>query len=41
MTPVWILFGCVAVIGVVMVLYKRGVTKSVKAAASTPAAAKQ
>jgi hypothetical protein len=31
MTPVWILVGCVAVIGVVLVIYKRGAARTVKA----------
>jgi hypothetical protein len=31
MTPVWILVGCVAVIGVVLVIYKRGAGRSAKA----------
>jgi hypothetical protein len=38
MTPVWILVGCVAVIGVVLVLYKRGAAKAVKAEDAASAA---
>ena len=37
MTPVWILVGCVAVIGVVLVLYRRGAGKTVKAEEAAPA----
>ena len=40
MTPVWILVGCVAVIGVVLAIYKRGVVRTVKAEDSPAGVAK-
>jgi hypothetical protein len=41
MTPVWILVGCVAVIGLALVLYKRAVARSAKAEETVAHSAKQ